>query len=182
MSNNDGGFLHQTLQLDDDSETFVMLMMLTAKAERRVRWNHERINWKQHVEKLRHTNGFQKRYHMSERSFNQLVDILCPQVSLDELQSYQNTGGNDPITPEMVVGAGLRFLGGEHVKSIADIFGMSESSVVRIVKSFLVAVDSKLEINIPSTCLDLKSLLRAGTPCQQQTVSSMVLLELSMVG
>ena len=85
-----------------------MLMMLTpAKAERRVRWNHERIDWKQHLGKLRHTNGFQKRYHMSERSFNQLVNIIQPQVSLDELQSYHNTGGNDPITPEMVVGAGL---------------------------------------------------------------------------
>ena len=44
---------------------------------------------------------------MSERSFNLLVNILCPQVSLDELQSYCNTGGNNPITPKMVVGTGL---------------------------------------------------------------------------
>ena len=74
IMNNDG-YLH-TLQLDDDSESFMMLMMLTAKADRQVRWNHERIDWKQHLEKLRHTNGFQKRYHMSKRSFNQLVNIL----------------------------------------------------------------------------------------------------------
>ena len=60
---------------------------------------------------------------MSEKSCNQLVDILCPQVSLDELQLYQNTGGkNDPITPEMVVGAGLRFLGGEYIKKVLQIF------------------------------------------------------------
>ena len=100
-----------------------MLVMITAKETRRVKWDHEQINWQNHVEKLRHTNGFQKRYHMSERPFDHLVDLLRPQVSYDEKQAYRSTRGKDPISPEMVVGAGLRFLGGEHVKSIADIFG-----------------------------------------------------------
>ena len=51
--------------------------------------------------------------------------------------------------------AGLCFLSGEHVKSIADMFGMSESSVVRVVNNFLAAVDSNLEINILSSTSEL---------------------------
>ena len=94
-----------------------MLVMITAKKTRRVKWNHEQINWQNHVEKLRHANGFQKRYHMSERSFNELVNLLRPQVSYDKKQAYHSTRGKDPIGPEMVVGAGLCFLGGDHVKS-----------------------------------------------------------------
>ena len=67
---NNDGCLRITLQLEDDSKSFIMLVMLTVKAERQVRWNHERFNWKQYLEKLRHTNGFQKTYHMTELSFN----------------------------------------------------------------------------------------------------------------
>ena len=88
-------------------------------------------------------------------SLNGLVNLLRDQVSLDEMQSYQSSGGNDPNTPEMIVGAGLRFLGGEHIKSIADIFGMSESSVDRVVNNFFHAVNNKLEINILSNNVDL---------------------------
>ena len=58
----------------------------------------------------------------------------------------------------MVVGAGLRFRGGEHVKSIAHILGMSESSANRVVNNFLAAVDNKLKINVLSTCLELEKL------------------------
>ena len=89
---------------------------------------------------------------MSESSFNKLVHILWPQVSMDELQLYCNTGGNNRINSEMFFGAGLWSLGGQHMKSIVDIFGMSDLSDVRIVNNFLAAVDSKLEKTIlPST-------------------------------
>ena len=93
---------------------------------------------------------------MSERSFNQLVDILRPQVYADEFQSFQSTSGNDPITPEIVVAAGLRFLGGEKPKSIADIYGISIPSVDRILNNFLDAVDDKLKIKLPETNNELQ--------------------------
>ena len=74
--------------LDDDAESFVMLVMLSAKQARRIQWHHNRIDWQQHVEKLQHTNGFQKQYHLSEASFNCLVNLLRDHVSLDEMQLY----------------------------------------------------------------------------------------------
>ena len=58
----------------------------------------------------------------------------------------------------MVVGAGLCFLGRKHVKSIANVFGMSESSVIRVVNNFLVAVHSKSEIKIPYTASELSQI------------------------
>ena len=51
------------------------------------------------------------------------------------------TGGNNPITPVMIVAIGLRFLRGEKPKSLADTFGTSISSIHRVVGHFLDAVD-----------------------------------------
>ena len=74
-----------------------------------------------------HTHGFQSCYHMSKQAFDRLCDILDIQV--DEKKSRQSTKGNDPITSVMVVAIGLRFLGGEKPKSLADAFGTSISSI-----------------------------------------------------
>ena len=139
-----------------DNDALVMLILLnSAKAVRRAKWQHEWINWEQHLLKLRHANGFQKRYHMSQRSFNELVDLLNSDVSMNELQAFCSTSINDPITPEMIVGAGLRFLEGEYIKIIAGIFGLSKLSVDRVIKSFLLSVDSKLENKTPAARLQL---------------------------
>jgi hypothetical protein len=43
------------------------------------------------------------------------------------------TNNNDPIAVQLVVGAGLRYLGEEYSKSIQDIFGIPPSSTRRIV-------------------------------------------------
>ena len=67
----------------------------------------------------------------------------------------QSTGGNSPITPEMTLAVGLRFLGGEYQKSLADIFGISISSTQRVVNNFLDAVHKKLAISIPKTTVEL---------------------------
>ena len=125
-----------------------------------MKWRHTIIDWNKHVEMLHHTCGFKSRYHMTEPSFNKLVDLLRPQLIGDELQSIRSNSGNDPITPEMIVGSGLRFLGGEHHKSIADIFGMSLTSAVRVVNIFLHAVDSnkRLALKIPTTISELEKL------------------------
>ena len=63
MEPNDG-ILHGILQIDDDSEAFLMLVTIMAKEVRREQCDHEQINWQHHVEKRRHTNGFLKRYHI----------------------------------------------------------------------------------------------------------------------
>ena len=47
---------------DSDNDALAMLTLLySAKEVRRAKWQHEQINWEQqHLQKLRHTNGFQK--------------------------------------------------------------------------------------------------------------------------
>ena len=75
-----------------------------------------------------HTNTFSRRYHMSLESFEALVRILKIDISLDATKSMNSTSGNSPITPRMIVAMGLRYVGGEEVKSLADIFGMSIDS------------------------------------------------------
>ena len=59
------------------------------------------------------TKGFQPRYHMSKCSFNKLGDILRNDISIQVQQSMRSSSGSGPITPDMIVGAGLRLLGGE---------------------------------------------------------------------
>ena len=49
------------LDADSDSDAFIMLhMMSSAMEKQREKWHHDLINWEQHLQKLRHTNGFQK--------------------------------------------------------------------------------------------------------------------------
>ena len=63
---------------------------------------------------------------MSKKAFDKLVDIL--KITVDKLKSKNSTSGNAPISPLMIVAIGLRFLGGEKAKSLADTFGISISS------------------------------------------------------
>ena len=76
---------------------------------------------------------------MSKLAFDKLVCILNIQVN--KTKSRQSTGGNDPISSVMIVAIGLRFLGGEKAKSLADAFGTSISSIHRVVDVFLNAAD-----------------------------------------
>ena len=142
----------------DDFMEFHLLFDSTDVVQRRERWKQSRINWNQHLEMLRHTKGFQSRYHMSEPSFNKLVNILRSDISVDVNQSMRSSSGNGPITPEMIVGAGLRFLGGELHKSIADVYRINVRSSNTIVDKFLDAVEksSALAIKIPTTTDELK--------------------------
>ena len=58
--------IDHALQCDEgaDNDAFTMLMLLNnAKEVSRVEWQYEQINSEQHLQSLRHRNGFQKRYH-----------------------------------------------------------------------------------------------------------------------
>ena len=136
---------------DDDEDELHFALLVSGQKQRRVKWKHQRIDWDIHLKMLRHTGGFQSRYHMTESTFNKLVDILREALEKNERQSIRSTGGNDPITSEMTVAAGLRFLGGSLVKDIADLFGMSYSSVHRIVNLFLLAVNTHEHFKIEVT-------------------------------
>jgi hypothetical protein len=153
-----GGALAKLIKggLDDDEEAMFMIaqsMCASNKQERMVKWYHERLDWDGHVEKLRHTGGFGSRYHMTEKSFVTLVDILRDRITVDFAQSMRSTSGNTPIYPELVCGVGIRYFGGDSLKTLSDVFGMSESSAERVMKMFLEAAfiseHPLLEIKLP---------------------------------
>ena len=146
------------LNYDDDmDQLFVVMNTLfnISLQTRQIKWQHKRLNWHEHVRMCRHTNRFETRYHMKEQLFVKLPAILRPKLTIDEAQSMQSTSGNSPITPEMTLAIGLRFLGGEYQKSLANIFVISILSTQRVVNNFLDAVQEKLAISIPKTTVEL---------------------------
>ncbi len=96
--------------------------------KRNKKHNYKRIDWDEHVVSCHlKPNGFQKQYHMEEKSENHLVEVL--QITVHERLSSASTNGNQPIPPHLVVRCGLRYRGEEHCKSLVEVFGMSETSV-----------------------------------------------------
>jgi hypothetical protein len=69
------GALAQVL-MDDDDEIVSILMiqsmkqMFAVNKKRKFKWDHDRLNWQEHLEKERHQNSFESKYHMSKE--------LCP--------------------------------------------------------------------------------------------------------
>ncbi len=154
------GVLNGALQLRqrEEEEWLVLHRVMRPKQTRKKKWKYKRINWKKSLETMDYIGGFVARYRMTEDSFYKLVDILRPAISFDEKQSLRSTGGNSPITPEMIVAVGLRYLAGEKKISLSDIFGMSRHSVERVINRFLDAVDRepRLRTQLPSTPEELE--------------------------
>uniref|UniRef100_A0A7S1Y476 Uncharacterized protein n=1 Tax=Grammatophora oceanica TaxID=210454 RepID=A0A7S1Y476_9STRA len=73
----------------------------------------KKVTWGRHVEVLQHRGEFGRTYHMELETFEKLVEILRPSVTLDAMKSSSSTQGESiPIYPELVVAVGLRWLGG----------------------------------------------------------------------
>mmetsp|Transcript_2840 Transcript_2840/g.5176 ORF Transcript_2840/g.5176 Transcript_2840/m.5176 type:complete len:413 (-) Transcript_2840:41-1279(-) len=111
------------------------------KTERAPKFFYKRLNWNEHIEMCRQTKGFSYYHHMTEEAFNQLVEILREDITCNYIKSRNSTGGNEPIYPELVCMVGVRFMGGELIKSLAGIGGMDPGSANRVLHKFLLAVD-----------------------------------------
>ena len=122
---------------DDEMEATIMLM---EENKRNWKWKYDRLDWTEHVAQQLHTNKFQSKYHMSLAAFNDLVELLRQDITVDFNTSRLSTEGNDPIYPKLVLAAGLRFLGGTKHKDLGDIIGCSTASARRVVSMFTSAV------------------------------------------
>lgn len=89
---------------------------------------------------------------MSESAYINLVDILEDDITVDKEISRASTDDNTPISKETIACMGLRFMGGEKYKSLADIYGCSKKSTDRVIDRFLRAVDTS---NSPMLSIDL---------------------------
>ena len=55
------------------------------------RWDHTRIDWDAHVEKICHEQHFKREYQMSLEAFNKLVCILSPSLQRNSMYSCSST-------------------------------------------------------------------------------------------
>ncbi|KAG7363169.1 hypothetical protein IV203_026529 [Nitzschia inconspicua] len=131
-----------------------MLFGEQQKRSRKVRYR--RIDWDEHVAEKLATNTFHTRYRMTYTTFQRLVDML--DITVDEKQSKRSTGGNTPIKKELVVAGGIRYLAGGSRNDVADILGVSDTSMTAIIDKFLSAVLSceQLKIKAPTTTDELR--------------------------
>eukprot|EP00985_Skeletonema_marinoi_P006712 scaffold2915_cov88-Skeletonema_marinoi.AAC.1 len=141
---------------DDDLEDLEDMKVIFSqmKQERKIKWEHKRVDWNYHRQMLVHTEEFENRFRMKEAHFDALLDILRDSLTVSVKHSMSSTGGNEPICPEVILACGLRFLGlGENPPALADMYGMSVPSAKRVVRMFLNAIDFN------DTCPELRLVL-----------------------
>lgn len=112
------------------------------------KWEHMRINWGYHVAKLIHEDKFEKEYKINFEAWDRLRSWLVPSLQRNESKSRSLS----PITVDIIMGCGMRYLTGSMKSAIRHIFGMSLSSAHRCCTGFILAVLSckHLQISFPS--------------------------------
>ena len=159
-------WLEEQAEDDDPDRTnrLLFMMMEENKQVRCIKWQNKRLNWQEHIVRELHTGTFGAKYHMPLPQFNKLVNLLRDGITVDAVRSSASTCGNTPIYPELIAGMTLRFLGGEKVKSLEDIFGVDHSSVSRLIElCFTTIVESnhkELQIVLPQSTMELTDLAR----------------------
>ena len=116
-----------------------------SKPVRIPKWEHQQIDWNEHVTKLLHENRFHREYRMSLEAFNQLLELLRPSITVNVVKSNASSGlysSNQHIYPELILAIGLRWLAGGNLIDICHVYGVSYPSVYAITKTFLDAVNS----------------------------------------
>jgi hypothetical protein len=99
--------------LDTDSEmVFSLAAALLASDLRSNVIERQRLNWQAHVRTLRREGTFSRFYRMSYSSFQKLLTMLWPSLSVNCEQSRRRTSGLESIYAEIVLHCTLRFLAG----------------------------------------------------------------------
>ena len=112
-------------------------------------WVHKTFVWADHIQQLLHEDRFDIEYRMSLQAFSKLHSIL--QVKLRRRIKLSRL--IRPVTVEMVIGTGLRYLAGGKMNDIRHIFFLSKTECYNCIDSFLEAVNSSkaLCIHLPQT-------------------------------
>jgi len=102
------------------------------------KYHKQRLDWNKHVEGLVITREFAQTYRMEYSTFEKLLEILRPRISVAEEKAAAS--GAEPITPELVTAFGIRWIGGGTHNDIKDIIGVSKGSSYRVRDIFLYGV------------------------------------------
>ncbi len=133
--------------LDDDDRNDweglndLRLVLNHRKRLRKQRWQHEQKDMVYLRRMMIHTDQFSKTYRMESEHFDYLLSRLTDALSLDKLQLLRSTSGNKLITPELILASGLEHYGeGSTIRSMAHSYGVSESSMRKMVDMFVDAI------------------------------------------
>ena len=137
---------------DYDIEDLNEIRFISGKerTRRKIKYRFCRVDWEEHVDMLIYTNQFQQRFRMEDWMFDDLLQELEDALTVSVRHSMSSTNGNEPIYPHIIIACGLRFLTGDSITSLSDLYGMSVASTRRIINMFLDAVDFN------ETCDDLQ--------------------------
>ena len=115
--------------------------------DKKKRWKHVRINWNYHVNQLLHEGYFQNEYRMTYDSWKKLYNLLYPRLKPKRKVSPQDM----PVTVQLIVAVGIKWLTGSDLNSCRHIFKMSRTEVYRCANKFLFAVleTKRLQIKLP---------------------------------
>jgi hypothetical protein len=138
--------------LDGDIELFLAITELLT-GERISYWQHERLDWNQHVEKLLHENPFHIGYHMSLEDFDALVQLLGDEV-VPNFAMSPSLRCDKAIYPEMMVAIGIRVLASGNYDGIMKYMALAR--VVSIMHEWNKFVDAVL-LNFHALDIDLRT-------------------------
>ncbi|KAI2498843.1 nuclease [Fragilaria crotonensis] len=136
----------------------------------KIRWSPPRLIWSDYVAELTHQNEFNITFRMSLASFNKLVDLVRPALTVDELQSRRASSGRKPVMPELVVAMSLRWLAGGQWQDIKKVYGLSRSHFYFLRLKFIHAVMASpvLEITLPDSS-DIEALKKLSSQFEAHT-------------
>lgn len=131
------------------------------KKKRKPKHYHARHTWGMEEEYLDGIpNGFEDDMRMPKDHFLYLLDGIRDCLTVDERRSMMSTQGNHPISPEIILCIGIRYLGQPTtVADLARMYGMSKSSIKRVLKMFFNAIEfntdlPELQIQLPDPAND----------------------------
>ena len=137
------------LLLDDDNNGILDDDEIDTEARKKIRWKHLRLEWSYHVSQLLHEGYFKDEYRMSYETWMKLYVVLSP-----KLRRKKNVRTrNNPVTVQLIMGLGLRWLTGTDMNSCRHIFKMSQTEAYRCASKFMYAVltTKSLQIRLPKS-------------------------------
>ena len=81
-------------------------------------WVRSRMNWDDHVNKLQHENLFERKYRMTHRAFQKLVNLLTPYLK------HEGVGHTLRKSQDLMVAATIRLLAGGSYLDVYETYGM----------------------------------------------------------
>ena len=137
----------------DELHEFQMLLQIQEESEaknkmRKRKRFHNRWTWEEEREYLDGIpDGFKEDMRMPKEHFLYLLDGIRDCLAVDEMRSMRSTRGNLPICPEIIMCIGLRTLGQPStVSDMARMYGLSKSSVKRVLRMFFNAIEFNTDI------------------------------------